>query len=245
MSDKINRSAGNLKLKYFKTRKLTTETFGQLIDLILATRVAPAVNTQTTGNIPVAGAPDITAQNVRDLLETLVGPARLRASAIKDLDFDAGMAQMTALEIRDSLQTLLGPARLSAYAIRDLSARNVTVTVDPSLALPTVQDVVVYLLDALSQHELNLGLPETDGYVLASTVLGARSWVKMESDANFIHVQDTTSLVWEFTHTLGKIPSVITLNANGHEVKGQVEQVNHSNVKIKWNIAQSGLAILN
>jgi hypothetical protein len=69
--------------------------------------------------------------------------------------------------------------------------------------------------------------------------------VPLVSDKNYVYTQVSASTVWNITHNLNKIPSVKILDSVGHEVFGDVTDINANNTRINFNNAISGSAIFN
>lgn len=64
-------------------------------------------------------------------------------------------------------------------------------------------------------------------------------------DANYIHSQYFASTEWVINHNLGKYPSVLIIDDEGTEVKGDIEYIDENNIKLKFSYEISGKAILN
>ena len=64
-------------------------------------------------------------------------------------------------------------------------------------------------------------------------------------DANYIHSQYFASTEWVINHNLGKYPSVLIIDDEGTEVKGNIEYIDENNIKLKFSYEISGKAILN
>lgn len=231
MSD-ILRQSKNLKLKYAKSRHLTSDLFNQVIDLIMAAK-------------DIDPTDEISAQEIRNKLQSLVGGERLRASAISDLEFPAGQGKMTPVEIRDALQSLVGSSRLDAAALTNLSSDKVSFNNQLIPGIHTVHDVIMYLLKEIQKNETYLGLPDEDGQVLTSTVAGVRSWTTIETDKNWQYIRLEAGIEWDFEHPLNKVPSIIIRNELNKEIKAAVDMVTETRIIIRFNTPQIGTVELN
>ncbi len=66
-----------------------------------------------------------------------------------------------------------------------------------------------------------------------------------EADKHYVHNQGTPSAIWAIEHSLGKLPSVTSVNNNNIEVKGQVQYIDNNNLTITFSAGFSGKAYLN
>lgn len=233
MADVV-RQAKNLKLKYLKSRQLTSDLFNQVIDLILLVQGENSITSET-----------LTGEEIRDKLQTLVGPNRLRAANIADLDIEAGVGKMSAIEIRNAIQSLSGDAKLSATALSELTSNNVLFAIEGIPDVKNVQDVILYILNEITKYEPYLGIPDEDGQVLTSTVEGIRSWTTIETDKNWTYIRIEALPVWEFDHPLKKKPAITILNEDGKEIKAGIEYIGNTGIRITFNHPQIGSAELN
>lgn len=64
-------------------------------------------------------------------------------------------------------------------------------------------------------------------------------------DKNFVYEQTAPSKIWEFEHPLNKIPSVQITDSAGTIIEGNIKIINETTIKIEFNVAFWGFAILN
>lgn len=67
----------------------------------------------------------------------------------------------------------------------------------------------------------------------------------VNTDKNYIHVQNTASDRWEVTHNLNKYPSITVLDSAGTVVIGEIEHVSINKLILTFKGAFSGKAICN
>jgi hypothetical protein len=64
-------------------------------------------------------------------------------------------------------------------------------------------------------------------------------------DRTFIYEQGTPDTIWNIAHTLHKYPAVIVKDSAGSTVEGEIAYIDKTHLKITFNAAFSGTAVLN
>ena len=120
----------------------------------------------------------------------------------------------------------------------------------------------------LAETEPDLGVPSTDGYLLASAADGTRSWVDPTtvggagltstdeltegttnkyftvSRVSYEHMQGSASNSWTITHNLGFKPNVTVIDSAGNIVEGEVTYTNTNSLTVSFQSAFSGNAYI-
>ena len=120
----------------------------------------------------------------------------------------------------------------------------------------------------LAETEPDLGVPSTDGYVLASTTDGIRQWVNPaaiggaglantddlpEGTTNkyftvgrvsYEHTQGSVSNSWVINHNLGFQPNVTVVDSAGTIYEGEIAYTNTNSLTVTFSSAFSGIAYL-
>lgn len=114
----------------------------------------------------------------------------------------------------------------------------------------TVEEIVIESigLENATQLEAETGL--TNG--VAGNEPISRLWspekinTAVQKLGHYTHNQDAASEIWVINHSLGKFPSVTTIETTNNEViKGKVTYNNINEVKVEFSIAVTGIAYLN
>jgi hypothetical protein len=66
-----------------------------------------------------------------------------------------------------------------------------------------------------------------------------------ERNANYIHIQSISSLIWNITHNLNKFASVTVVDSAENVVYGDVEYISTTQIKVTFSAAFGGKAYLN
>ena len=120
----------------------------------------------------------------------------------------------------------------------------------------------------LAETEPDLGVPSTDGYVLASNADGTRSWVNpaaiggaglastdelpegvqhlyfTTSRVSYTFTQGVASATWNITHNLHFYPNVTVQDSAGNIVEGEIAYTNLDSLTVTFSTAFSGEAYL-
>ena len=64
-------------------------------------------------------------------------------------------------------------------------------------------------------------------------------------DKNYVHEQGVSAVEWTVAHGLEKIPAVVIFDGTGQEYDGEVTVINVNTIKLTFNAAISGKAVLN
>jgi hypothetical protein len=120
----------------------------------------------------------------------------------------------------------------------------------------------------LAETEPDLGVPITDGYVLASAADGTRQWVDplaigssgltstdnlSEGTTNkyftvgrvsYEHTQGAVSNSWVINHNLGFQPNVTVVDSAGTIYEGEIAYTNTNSLTVTFSSAFSGMAYL-
>lgn len=60
-----------------------------------------------------------------------------------------------------------------------------------------------------------------------------------------VFTQNVPATIWSITHSLNKKPSVTILDSAGTEVCGSIEYISNTMIEVQFNVAFSGMALLN
>ena len=120
----------------------------------------------------------------------------------------------------------------------------------------------------LAETEPDLGVPSTDGYVLASNADGTRSWVNPAAIGGaglastddltegiqhlyftparvaYVHTQGASSSSWVINHNLHFYPNVTVQDSAGNIVEGEIAYTNLDSLTVTFSIAFSGEAFI-
>ena len=120
----------------------------------------------------------------------------------------------------------------------------------------------------LAETEPDLGVPSTDGYVLASNADGTRSWVDpttiggagltttdgltegitnlyfTTSRVSYTYTQGVASATWNITHNLHFYPNVTVQDSAGNIVEGEIAYNTLDSLVVTFSTAFSGEAYL-
>ena len=120
----------------------------------------------------------------------------------------------------------------------------------------------------LAETEPDLGVPTTDGYVLASAADGTRQWVDPASigssgltstddltegtqhlyfttaRVSYQHTQGVASDTWNITHNLHFYPNVTVQDSAGNIVEGEIAYTNSDSLIVTFSSSFSGEAYL-
>jgi hypothetical protein len=66
-----------------------------------------------------------------------------------------------------------------------------------------------------------------------------------ERNANYIHIQSISSVIWNITHNLNKFASVTVVDSAENVVYGDVEYISATQIKVTFSAAFGGKAYLN
>jgi hypothetical protein len=66
-----------------------------------------------------------------------------------------------------------------------------------------------------------------------------------ERNANYIHIQSISSVIWNITHNLNKFASVTVVDSAENVVYGDVEYISTTQIKVTFSAAFGGKAYLN
>ena len=247
MLDFITRSK-NLKLKYNQTRQLTTDTFNELVDLI----VSLTMSTDGSGSDSGIGE-QMSASIIRDKLQTLFDGDRLNASAIQGLTeavedvINDPTSGDSAQVIRDKLQTLITTQRLDVSAIKNLIASNIAYSsVSSTISIKNVVDSILTTISVLSIVD------PANTFLNGQGEYATIKWNDIQDkpldlgDKNQVFLFDQPTTVWTINHTLNKRPSVTILDISGSLIRGQIDYLlDNATIIITFNQPMSGEVILN
>jgi hypothetical protein len=120
----------------------------------------------------------------------------------------------------------------------------------------------------LAETEPDLGVPEDDGYILASAADGSRQWVNPASiggaglantdgltegstnkyftvgRVSYEHTQGSVSNSWIINHNLGFKPNVTVVDSAGTIYEGEITYTNTNSLTVNFSSAFSGMAYL-
>ena len=120
----------------------------------------------------------------------------------------------------------------------------------------------------LAETEPDLGVPTTNGYVLASNADGTRSWVNPAAiggaglastddltegvtnkyftvgRVSYEHTQGAVSNSWVINHNLGFQPNVTVVDSAGTIYEGEIAYTNTNSLTVTFSVAFSGIAYL-
>ena len=120
----------------------------------------------------------------------------------------------------------------------------------------------------LAETEPDLGVPNTDGYVLVSAADGTRSWANPSAiggtglastdelpegvinkyftpgRVSYQHTQGVASNTWNITHNLQFYPNVTVQDSAGNIVEGEISYTNSDSLVVTFSTAFSGEAYL-
>jgi hypothetical protein len=120
----------------------------------------------------------------------------------------------------------------------------------------------------LAETEPDLGVPTSDGYLLASAADGTRQWVNPASiggaglantdglvegltnkyftvgRVSYEHTQGAASATWNIVHNLNFHPNVTVQDSAGNIVEGEIAYTNSDSLVVTFSAAFSGMAYL-
>ena len=120
----------------------------------------------------------------------------------------------------------------------------------------------------LAETEPDLGVPSTNGYVLASAADGTRSWINpasiggaglsttdsltegvtnlyfTTSRVSYTFTQGVASATWTINHNLHFYPNVTVQDSAGNIVEGEIAYTNSDSLVVTFSTAFSGEAYL-
>lgn len=78
-----------------------------------------------------------------------------------------------------------------------------------------------------------------------ATTVGKPTVSAPAADTGYVHTQAEAEAVWEITHNLGKLPSVVVFDSAEDEVEGKIKHLTVNQLTITFSAAFTGRAILN
>jgi len=85
----------------------------------------------------------------------------------------------------------------------------------------------------------------TEGQVLVAKADGTLNFERPPAADTFIYVQNVPATVWNITHTLNKLPSVMVVDTGNTVVQGEITYTDNSNITINFTAGFAGKAYLN
>jgi len=85
----------------------------------------------------------------------------------------------------------------------------------------------------------------TEGQVLVAKADGTLNFERPPAADTFIYVQNVPATVWNITHTLNKLPSVMVVDTGNTVVQGEITYIDNSNITINFTAGFAGKAYLN
>ena len=85
----------------------------------------------------------------------------------------------------------------------------------------------------------------TEGQVLVAKADGTLNFERPPAADTFIYVQNIPATVWNITHTLNKLPSVMVVDTGNTVVQGEITYIDNSNITINFTAGFAGKAYLN
>lgn len=147
-------------------------------------------------------------------------------------------ATVVVVEETQTLVELAGETEL--VVVEEVRRETVEVEAPPDVV--TITETTIEVLSVAEQGPSGPpgaeGLPGPEGPEGPQGPPGA-------SGAHFVYEQLVASLVWEFDHPLSKKPSVATVDSLDREIKGTVEYLSLTRVRVTFIVANAGFAYLN